>query len=486
MAAKPDKDLVVVAPLPVVARKPRSTLEPQQRRKKGDEITKQRAFDLINGSIDRFRYLNDVQKLIRELSKREGPFSSAVHSLVSIANCGHLITAFDSRTHEFSPEGSHLASAIISAMDTLYDFTGTFSNKKSIESLKYHMLREACLTGGLAVELVLTDGYVPDYLQVPAFETLTLKSDGKGGCFPSQKGFDGDDIDLNIPNFFMAMMQHDADSYYPFSMMESALKLIVYFEEFMEDIRRSVRQNGHTRTVVEIDTAAVTAAAPPSVRNNEKKLKEWMEEIRSFVKSELERLEPDDTLVMFNTAKLRHEQAGLGSKVDYTPLLTTLSGMYATSMKTPPSAIGMRIEGGSQALGNIESLIFLKTASSLQTPVEDVLSRALTLGCRLYGMEVYVKFEFDKIDLRPETELEAFYVMRQTRILEQLSLGFISDEYAAHLMRTGKRPAGAPALSGTMFSQNTAQPNTAPGDTAMGRTLQPSKDSPRKGGGKSQ
>jgi hypothetical protein len=119
------------------------------------------------------------------------------------------------------------------------------------------------------------------------------------------------------------------------------------------------------------------------------------------------------------------------------------------------------------------------------------MSRALTLAVRLYGADVYVKFRFDPIDLRPESELEAFRVLRQSRVLELLSLGFLTDQEAAEELGTGPRGPNAPELSGTMFKeksgtgfQNSSDPEPTPNDDPMGRSLQP--DTPSKAGGESQ
>lgn len=136
-------------------------------------------------------------------------------------------------------------------------------------------------------------------------------------------------------------------------------------------------------------------------------------------------------------------------------------------------------------------MVFLKVASSIRKPVEDVMSRALTLGCRLYGENVYVRFEFDPIDLRPENEVEAFRVMRQARILELLSLGLISDDEAFVELGIGYAPAGYKPISGTNFYGGASQNSSAdqaskasPNSDPQGKALQG--DSTKKAGGASQ
>lgn len=79
------------------------------------------------------------------------------------------------------------------------------------------------------------------------------------------------------------------------------------------------------------------------------------------------------------------------------------------------------------------------------------MSRAFTLGVRLLGYDVYVQFEFEPIDLRPSTELEAFRAQKQSRILDLLSLGLVSDEEASIDLTGRLPPKGYENKSGTMF-----------------------------------
>jgi hypothetical protein len=94
-----------------------------------------------------------------------------------------------------------------------------------------------------------------------------------------------------------------------------------------------------------------------------------------------------------------------------------------------------------------------------------------TLAVRLMGMDVYVNFEYEPIDLRPDNELLAFKQTKQMMTLEQLSLGLITDEEAS-LILTGKLPpAGYKPLSGTMFHKSGgAQADPAAGSNYGGAT----------------
>jgi hypothetical protein len=250
-------------------------------------------------------------------------------------------------------------------------------------------------------------------------------------------------------------------------------------------MRRVVRRTGHSRLVAQINAQQVRASAPASASESEKAMQTYMESVRNDLQKVLSSMEPEDALCVYDVAEVK-EISAKGEKSDYSELMQTLAGMAATSLRSHPSILGLRIEG-SQSLSNTESLVFLQVAKAAQKAVSTFMSRALTLATRLYGNDVYVKAKFMPINLRPEDELEAFKTMKQDRILDQLSLGLITDEECREELQLPPMRPGAPVLSGTMFrdsaSQNRAD-EVSPNDDPMGRALQP--DTPTNGGGRDQ
>jgi len=105
-------------------------------------------------------------------------------------------------------------------------------------------------------------------------------------------------------------------------------------------------------------------------------------------------------------------------------------------------------------MASAETLLFMKNAEgSVQKKLNEMWSRVLTLAVRLFGQDVYVEFKYDSIDLRPDSELEAYKAMRQERTLALLSLGFISDDEASLTLTGSMTPAGFKSLSGTGFHE---------------------------------
>jgi len=195
-------------------------------------------------------------------------------------------------------------------------------------------------------------------------------------------------------------------------------------------------------------------------------------------------LEPDDALVAFDTIKF--DLMGRGNESlgrEYETLQNINDAKVSSGTGAPGSVLGH--SSGSQNIASTESMLFVKYCQGVQNKINSIMSRALSLAVRLLGHDCYVEFAFDKIDLRPDSELEAYAAMKQSRILEQLSIGLISDEEASIELTGRLPPEGAPQLSGTFFRDPSRQPvvieNPKSNTSALNRNLKPDTPAQPKG-----
>ena len=472
------KDIVLPKALPRQAK----SATPAKSVARGQALRRDTKQTIVNSISDARAATSDIQG-IRMLAKDEGVTSTSIRIAAAIANTRFRITAYDNNSNTFNGEATQILSGILASMDTLSDYSKKYSDKPTVRQFIEMSLLELQKTSGIGCELVLNKERLPEAFQLVSYENIEFKSDGKGGRYPVQKVRGGDPIDLNIPNFWVGEINRDPTEAYATPLLRSALNTAITNHEFIEDMRRAVSVTGHSRLVVTLNAEKVMRTATEDVRDDPAKLSEYLNEVQASMANSLSELSPEDSIVTYDNVDVNVADIG-GNKADYVPLMKSLNNLQSTALQTPSSILGLRSEG-SQSLSNIEALTYIKMIDSLRGPVADVLSRAFTLAVRLYGLDVYAKVVFEPIDLRPESELEAYRTMRNDRYLKNLSLGIWTQQQYCHMVGEPYRP-DMPDLSGTMFHQNMRNNSPANLDNANGaqRTLNPG--TPKKGGGESQ
>lgn len=446
--------------------------------KKGATIPNQlKTFN--QNAINNISARTDVNEIIRLLCREDGMFSSAANSMAAISvGPGFRLAGYDA-TGAMSTEVMGLAYSLMDGFSTLHDYSKGYNDKPGMQSLLSSLQTDVVTTGGCGVELVLDKEFGPERLVPIGYSTIAWEADGQGGRYPTQ---DGGDIELNIPTVFVSEHNRNPDEAYAVSLLRPGLSQVMNFNGFIEDMHRALNRTGHSRLIATIVSEKIQKAADDETRNDPAKMGALFDLVLSQVQEALAGLEPEDAVVTYDSVTYDVKDTG-GNKADYAPMIATLSNMLGASLKTPASVSGMRAAGG-QGLSNAETLIYLQVVQGTRSPVEEAMSRALTLACRLQGIDGYVAFEFNPINLRPAIELEAYFGTRQKRVLELLSWGVINEAHAC--WELGIRPQGLNAvLAGTRFYAKDASAEPEPDrSTSSGAALNPG--TPAKSGGADQ
>lgn len=383
-----------------------------------------------------------------------------------------------------SPEGTQLVQQLLARFNYLTDYTDGFSGMSSVHAMSEAWVKELRLYGAIAAELVLDKARVPNRVQPISSSQVEFVDDGTGYVYPIQKA-NGEEIPLDIPTFFYEALDQDLLTAYADSPLEAAVQAVLADAEFTNDTRRTIKRALHPRLDATIQTEQYRKMIPLDVQNDPTKEAQFLRDYMSQVEDTVNGLEPDDALVHMDVIKFDYLNNGnVTLNKEWDVLQGFINAKTASGAKAPPAVLGHG--AGSQNIASTETALFLRYCEGVQNKINSMLSRILTLGARLLGQDIYVKFEFERVDLRPESELEAFRTMRQSRILDLLSLGFISDEEASLQLTGSLPPAGAPKLSGTMFrgggssansdanpNSNTSVDTTGPRDSKPATPTQP-------------
>lgn len=411
-------------------------------------------------TTDTLTYQNgqSTRSIIRDFVAASPDMSAAVWAYLRVGiPSGYTAVAMNAPDGTFNVDATRLLQQIITRMDTMPAYDDGFASVQSLKSCSESLARELIMYGAMSGELVLDKALTPRCIQPVSVTQVFFYPDLKGGSKgvrPVQR-IGGEEIDLDTPCFQYVSLDQDLLDAYSWSPMESALKAVIFKEEFAKDILRIIKKVIHPRQTVTIDeerfrkwSLSPEAQMDPELANQE------LAAAIAQLESQINGLEPEDALVLLDTVGFEVQNpsnAGLAS--EYKVLQEIGDSRLSTGAKVTGTVLGF--QSGSSNIASTETMLFMKSAEgAVKGKLDQFYSRMFTLALRIMGLDVYVKFEYDPIDLRPENELLAFQQTKQMIVLEQLSLGMITDEEAS-LALTGKLPpVGAPKLSGTMFKMN--------------------------------
>jgi hypothetical protein len=398
--------------------------------------------------IGTYRTGNSTRQVIRDLAASNPDLAAALNAYLRTAITDSYTAVAKNVDGTFNREATALVQQILTRFDVLGNYDDGFSGVNSMRSNSESLVKELLLTGAMSLELVLDKARLPRTLAPISTTQIQFKADDK--WLKPVQVVGGEEIDLDIPTFFYCAIDQDLLQPYASSPFEPAIQPVLFSVDFMNDLRRIVKRAVHPRISVTIDEEKFRKTIPPEILPDPDKLTAYMNNVKSSIESQVNDLQPEDAVVMFDAIKLEYLSRGNESFGDEVKVLQDLANSkMTTGAKALPSILGHGT--GSQNIASSETLLFMKNAAGVQAKLNEIYSKALTLAARLFGEDVYVEFKYASIDLRPESELEAFRVMRQSRVLEQLSYGFITDDDASIQLTGQLTPAGFKPLSGTQF-----------------------------------
>lgn len=440
---------------------------------------------LVNSDILSFRNGGDTRKIIHDYVHASPDLSSAVwHYLRVGIPSNYTAIALSAVDGSIDVAATTLLQQIITRMDTLTPYEEGYSNVSSLKAISQSLAKEMMMYGSMSAELVLDKSRLPMMIQPISAMSIEFKPDGKG-LKPVQK-IGQDEIDLDHPGFFSLNIDQDLLDAYASSPLESAIKPVLFKEDFAQDVHRIIKKVIHPRQKVILNEDKIRKTLSPAAQVDDDIARQELAALVSEVENKINTLRPEDALVYFDSLGFEVENASNGQlSQEYDILQSIGNSRLTTGAKTMGTILGF--QSGSSNIASAETMLFMKSATSaIKDNLDTMYSRIFTLALRLFGLDVVVKFRYADIDLRPEADLASFRQTQQMMTLELLSLGLISDEEAS-LKLTGKLPpAGYKPLSGTMFKDKVSATAQGPQESSnsgstMNQNLNP--DTPTTGRG---
>ena len=434
------------------------------------------------------RISQDSRELLKDLVKYDSDASATLHAFLTISDTPLRSYVYDSEGN-LDREGQKQLNMMVGALTQRVDYSTGFAFSKSIRELCEDMRYMVLLRGGVAGELVFNKLLAPAEIRHVDCATLEWFEKAAGVYKPQQRTpGSSDPINLDVPNFFVKYYRQNPTEIYPESVFVSSINTVAARQQVINDLYRIMQKTGYPRVEAVVVEEVLRKNAPVEMQQNEEKMRLWLNTRLNEIATGLASMRPDATWVHFDAVegKILNEK-GPSNSMNVTDIMDVLNAQNQAALKTMATIIGRGESGVNTA--SVEARVFSKSADSLNGPVADILSDMFTLAMRMYGYEGYVVCAFDKVELRPEMELEPQKVLKQNRLLQDLSLGLITDDEYHIEMYNRPRPDSAPEISGTNFMPMAKAGVDAGGVSSnsdpLGRSVTPegSKTSRSKNGG---
>ena len=440
---------------------------------------------LANTDITTLRTQAGTPEVMREFVASSPDLSAAVFSYTRNVITPRYTAFAKNPDGTFNAEATSLLQQLITRFNVLPNYEDGYACLGTMTSTSESLVKEMMTYGSMACELVLDKSRLPAYIQPLSVVHIKFYPDSKGVLSPWQE-LSGNKVNLDTPCFFYLALDQELLEPYSSSPLEPALQPAIFAAEFLNDVRRVVQKAIHPRLHATIDEDRLLKNMPPEAAHDATARQNWIEGVVSSVRNAVTNLEPDDALVTLSSlgiSLLNNGQISLSD--EYSVIRDISDAKLSTGAKTMPAILGHEV--GSSNVASTSTLIFMKNAQGIQLKLNELYSRIFTLALRLHGLDVYAEFAYAPIDLRPESELEAFKSVKQSRVLELLSLGMLTDDEACLDLTGHLPPQGYKPLSGTMFKSKVAQDNANPnGESKNGSTLNQNLNSDAPKGVKSQ
>lgn len=312
--------------------------------------------------------------------------------------------------------------------------SGRFEQARGMDLITGQLLLNTMIRGACGCEDVLSQAGKLDRIQVYDAGTVYFQTDGDR-LIPHQMqtvpgaGY----VPLDYPTIFFQPLDPDTDDPYGSPPLASLIQIVIFQIQFMNDLLAAVHRVGYPRMTGQLVEEAFANSLPDNVRQDPTKYQEAANTYLNATKDALRNLNPDDYLVGWDTLKMDILGKGGSGSIKVDAVIKVIEQSLAASLKTLSTILG-RGENTSKESYAAELKLYSRGIESVQTVVENLLERALTMALNLEGVRGWVDVSFAPVDLRSELQVVAEKQTRQDIIITARMRGAMSDyeEMKAH------------------------------------------------------
>lgn len=396
-----------------------------------------------------------IEDLLDNLMDSHPDVSFAVWNFLRIGNSGYTIKCYKLGSGKPYPQGERDIKELIQRLSLPNQ--EKFQINRSFVNVLNQLMLSTVTRGAAALELVLLPGAVDVAFLAPVDPALVEFKYEQDRFVPYMNQ---GKISLDIPTFFYEALDARIDDPYGRSPIVSAINMIMFQMQILNDIKAVVHNQGYPRFDIKVLEEVLLNRMPVAVRHNEVEKAKWLNERLKEIVDMYNGLDPDDAFVHFNSLEVDMVGGKGGAVIDPEKLMNAVDSLIMAGLKTLSTILGRRSTGNTESFAKIETKLYMQGVRAIQQNVEQIINRALTLFLNLRGKQAVVEFQFNALEIRTDLEQEQ---MRQIKFINQQ---FARDQGWIDQNEASNNAVGHDPVSETPLVNET--PTNKDGDTPRG------------------
>lgn len=373
-------------------------------------------------------------KLLQILRNCHPDVSQAVWNFKILGNSGYTVnvTLLNGEEHK---SGQKLIEDFLRNLE--YYSSDGFEKGRGIQKVIDCLIDSILVRGAAALEMVLNKDLDDCLYLVPVDpETITFEYQN-GRLIPYQE-----DVKLDIPTFFYEGLDETDTDPYGTSPFLSVIQTLAFQIQVLNDIKAVIHNQGYGKYDIKVIEEVLLKRMPINIRNNEKKKQEWLDQQLKQIIDMYSKLDPDAAFVHFDSVEVGMID-NAKAMVDPQKIMAVIDTQILAALKQYSTLMGRRSQGQTEQYAKLEIKIFMKSVQRVQRMVESILSRALTRYLNLKGMQGYVYFKLNDVEIRTALERVNFEQIAILNAAMKRDQGWITQDEAA-MEIVGHKAVGEP------------------------------------------
>jgi len=387
------------------------------------------------------RSISEETTAIEYLKKVNPDVSMAVWNFVRLANQGHDM-------HFYSLDGKTRRSDLDDRWRDFASRVNEISNS-GLDGLIDQLHYSSFLLGAMGVEAEVTikrnDIYDIYPVKPQTIEWEIKEINGRKTWVPYQyNDFKKVYLDKEHANFFWVPADPDIGDPRGTLNLSPVLQAIDFQMQILQDLQAVLHHQGYPKNDISISTEKLMQTCPPHIKNDPKKLSEWIDSIVADLRRNLETMDPDSDYIHTDDSTInRNSGANASRSLDVRAVSELVDTQTLSGLKQ--MAIFMnRNTGVTESWGTVQFRIYCSGIQSCQRGSKRIIEEISRLWLRVNGEQAIPRFTHNAIDWNSEEQRMTVELMKQEFYAVSQLMGWIDKDKASQEVMGEEKAVGEP------------------------------------------